>query len=178
MADLVLTEFGGLVNYFVMNKARTRGTVEYFKSVTWNCLNTRTINGSRPQWNKPNCYHYLKKGTELRLSKNEYYLWCESNRLVIETIYSQGRTPSIDRINSDGHYEIGNIRIIPFELNNRRKVWVHGINPNTGETVEFDNILNADRFGFDNGHIYKVLNGQRKTHKGFYWFKGRLPSQT
>ena len=37
----------------------------------------------------------------------------------ILALLKQGKTPSVDRIDSHGHYEIGNIRIIPLEENIR-----------------------------------------------------------
>lgn len=37
----------------------------------------------------------------------------------IQAILDEGETPSIDRINSSGHYEPGNVRVIPHRLNSK-----------------------------------------------------------
>lgn len=51
------------------------------------------------------------------MSKVDFYIWCEKHRAIIEEINSSGETPSIDRINSDGNYEISNLRIISLKEN-------------------------------------------------------------
>jgi hypothetical protein len=38
----------------------------------------------------------------------------------IKRLISEGKKPSVDRIDSNGHYEIGNIEIIPLEENIRK----------------------------------------------------------
>ena len=39
----------------------------------------------------------------------------------------------------------------------------------TGEQIEFPSAQEAERQGFDSGNISRCCNGQRKTHKGYFW---------
>jgi hypothetical protein len=157
-----------------LNKARTRGTIEYFKVVSWNSMNRRTINGSNPDYKNINTINYLKKGIALDFSKKEYYDWCESQRDIIEKIYTESRTPSIDRVNPDKNYSLDNVRILPFDMNNRRFVPIYGFDKKNNIKIEFSSIAEYKNAGFDTGHLYKVLSGERKTHKGFFWSHKRF----
>lgn len=88
----------------------TWGTLQYFKATTWNALNARTVNGSC--FNPKIAKSYARKGIELRMTRLQYRAWCDLMWPVIKEFYESNRTPSLDRIDSSGHYEIGNIRII------------------------------------------------------------------
>ena len=44
---------------------------------------------------------------------------------------------------------------------------IRATNKTTGETTIFCGGLELEQFGFSNAHVYKCLNGSRKTHKGF-----------
>jgi NUMOD4 motif/HNH endonuclease len=46
---------------------------------------------------------------------------------------------------------------------------VIGINQQTGDTVRFDSLMDAQRAGFQAGHISSCLSGGRKKHQGFIW---------
>jgi len=46
------------------------------------------------------------------MQKQEFYAWVEKNWSTAEAIFVAGGVPSVDRIDSDGHYALGNIRII------------------------------------------------------------------
>lgn len=99
------------------NPARKNGTIEYFKCNTWNNIRKRVING-KPH---PRNAAYIRKGIRLDITKEEFYTWCESQRNIILSMYSQGITPSIDRINAEEHYCLGNIQIISHIENINRR---------------------------------------------------------
>lgn len=94
---------------------------EVFYASTWSSINGRTVNGCWPQFQNERYRYYFDKGVEVRLSRVQYRDWCESQAGVIDLIIANGDTPSIDRIDPDGHYELGNIRVIPLKLNLSRK---------------------------------------------------------
>lgn len=100
------------------NLARVNGTIEYFKCNTWNNIRKRVINGKPDSRNAS----YIRRGVELRITKEEFYKWCDSNSALILEIYAQAKTPSIDRIDPTGHYELSNIQILEFG-ENRNKRW-------------------------------------------------------
>ena len=47
---------------------------------------------------------------------------------------------------------------------------IYGINVKTNEKIEFPSTMEAQRNGFNRGHINSCLKGKRKTHKGYRWF--------
>lgn len=91
------------------NPAKKRGTLAYFKCNTWNNIKKRVINGNPDIKNQS----YIKKGIMLNMTKEEFYNWCDS----IWEIASKMNKPSIDRINSNGHYELSNIQILEHKDN-------------------------------------------------------------
>ena len=96
--------------------SETRGTLAYFKYQTWRNINRRTINGSNPR-PEANCMRYIRRGVRLELTKDQFYAWCDEQALEIIKLYSDGWTPSIDRIDPNGHYQLGNIRILSTTAN-------------------------------------------------------------
>lgn len=86
----------------------------------WTSINTRTINGSYPRWYDKINARYLKKGVRLEMTREEFNVFCELHKDLIENMYTNGQIPSIDRINPDGHYSINNIQIISFSENCRK----------------------------------------------------------
>jgi hypothetical protein len=97
-----------------------RRTQTGFTYDLWHRLNKRTINGTKPDWGSEPCRRYLEKGIELRLTREELALFVEQNWLKIKAIFDSGGTPSIDRINSNEHYEQGNVQIITWRENTRK----------------------------------------------------------
>lgn len=69
---------------------------------------------------------------ELRMTQTEFLAWAvpEYSRWMKR---NPEKIPSIDRRNQDGHYELGNIRIIEFAKNSRRKKWNKNVNAPTGQ---------------------------------------------
>jgi tRNA(Ile2) C34 agmatinyltransferase TiaS len=82
----------------------------------WNNLNQRTINGKTPRLSR-NTESYLKKGIELRITRDELNQFVKDNWDTIQTLRSEGKTPSIDRIGPSIHYELGNIQFISLTDN-------------------------------------------------------------
>lgn len=94
------------------------GAIERFRTLCWSNLNRRTVNGKKPAYsNESTRRFYLSKGIELRMSRAEFYSWIEEQREYLAGIYASGDYPSIDRVDSSGHYEISNIRIMPLKEN-------------------------------------------------------------
>ncbi len=55
---------------------------------------------------------------EIKMSRNEFLSWAEP-RVQNFLFLNPTATPSVDRMDSDGHYEILNIRIIDLDENRR-----------------------------------------------------------
>ena len=81
--------------------SREYGSIKRFARITWTGLNGRTVNGSQPMWHHPPSAAYLKKGIMLKLTRKEFYDWCDLNSDKILGIYKEGKKPSVDRIKSD-----------------------------------------------------------------------------
>lgn len=96
---------------------KQKGTLDYFRSSRWGELNTRTINGTAVRLRGKSFSDYILKGTELRMGRKEFYSWCETQWPTIEGFYLRNETPSLDRIDPKGHYEITNLRVISLKEN-------------------------------------------------------------
>lgn len=105
-------------------KRDTRGTLEYFMRYTWKEMNRRTVNGqaANTPHNRIKNASYFRKGIMLLISREEFRNFCTDNWDTIKLLYESGKTPSIDRIDSNGHYELGNIRILDKRDNSSRKL--------------------------------------------------------
>lgn len=95
--------------------------VQKFRQSRWEHINRRTINGRVPRWWCKQARFYLEKGIRLEMTKAEFYAWCASQAKIILKIYANGETPSIDRIDSNGHYIISNLRILTMKANVARR---------------------------------------------------------
>lgn len=95
---------------------KTRGTLEYFKSQSWGSMNCRAINGTNFQERNVS---YRRKGIRLEMTKATFYEFCDTQKELILSYYRQGDTPSIDRVDNNGHYCLGNIRVISLRENIR-----------------------------------------------------------
>lgn len=103
-------------------KQETRGTIQHFIRYRWKDINKRTINGTQSKRVfRINNASYLRKGIEVRMTRDEFKRFCLENERHIMALYASGDTPSIDRIDPNGHYEIGNIRILSLSQNRGRR---------------------------------------------------------
>jgi hypothetical protein len=54
------------------------------------------------------------------MSKEEWTaMWIENTENVL-AIIAAGDKPSVNRINSNGHYEVGNVEIVPLSVNMKK----------------------------------------------------------
>lgn len=115
-----LTDRNGLTRRWP--KARLSPDQKYvnkFKTVRWNAMNRRTVNGSSPDWKDPPKQKYFRKGLKLIMTRQQFNAFCDANRELILKIRDSGDKPSIDRINRNAGYSAKNVRIIPFRENCR-----------------------------------------------------------
>lgn len=156
--------------------ARIKGTLSYFKKRTWDAINRRTVNGSHPFYEDVNHLFYIKKGIKLEMSKGDFYSFCDKNKERILGYYQKGITPSINRIDSDGHYRVDNLEIISAKINNqlgRDKAWettrkpVKVTNIKSGEVNYYSSAsIAAKKNGFNHSHLTACCRGERNTHRG------------
>ena len=144
-----------------------RGTPEYVKCSYWQTLNQRCVNVEN-RINSPRNEAYLRKGGELLLTKAEFNEWVDENWKEFERIYSEGKTPSIDRKDVTKGYEPSNMQVIDLKENMRkdRVKKVIGTCIFTGAEIKFDSAREAN--GFD----HKLISRACKTginHKGYSW---------
>lgn len=92
-----------------------------FATRTWHNINRRTVNGDRKDRSNPGSLNYIKRGIEIRFTRAEFFAWCLSQTQVIWDIHGAEQTPSINRIDSLGHYEPGNVEVIPLRANLNQK---------------------------------------------------------
>ncbi len=149
-----------------MSKARTRGTLEHFRSTRWTEINRRVKRQNS----------YSRKGIEVRMSKNDFFEFCEKNKKIILHYYKVGETPSLDRIDNNGHYEIKNLQIISWSENSskERNLYnkpVKAINLNTNEERVYRGFWTKEFIGdgFDPSTAQKVCKKKPKynQHKGW-----------
>jgi hypothetical protein len=90
---------------------------EIFKCIRQRCVNT----GYSPNAHNLN---YFKKGIELRMTKDRWMQFCRMRQGKIESMLKntdRNNRPSINRIDNNGHYEIGNIEIISMIENQHKR---------------------------------------------------------
>ena len=62
---------------------------------------------------------YREHGVEIRMTREEFATWAR-HQLPIFFASSLGKSPSVDRIDSKGHYELSNIQLISPEENSMK----------------------------------------------------------
>ena len=105
-------------------KERQERPIQHYIRSSWSTVNQRCVGGlysTAPSVvNNDQQLSYKKKGIEIRMSKEEWTaMWLENTENVL-AIIAAGDRPSVNRINSDGHYEIGNVEIIPLSVNMKK----------------------------------------------------------
>lgn len=68
--------------------------------------------------------NYFKHGIKVMMTSDEFVEWATPLIEEFQTLYP-GDKPSIDRIDPNGHYEFGNIRIISLKKNIIRSRFLH-----------------------------------------------------
>lgn len=91
--------------------------VKKFINTTWHNINKRTVNGLHKKDAGPSHLAYINRGIRVNFTRQEFADWCNEHKSIILKFYALNDKPSIDRICSKGHYEIGNIRIISYTEN-------------------------------------------------------------
>lgn len=91
-----------------------RTTVGRFVHNSWTNMNIRAGKYKHLQ-TKHKCKAY--EHIEVLIDRPTYKEWCLSQKDLIESL----DRPSLDRIDSKGHYELGNLRIIELSDNIRQK---------------------------------------------------------
>jgi hypothetical protein len=81
------------------------------------------------------------------------------------------KSPSIDRIDIDGDYELSNCQFIERSENIAKDKRVKiGQYDHLGNLVkEWPSMADAEKCGFHHTRISCVCNGKNKTHRGYYW---------
>lgn len=88
-----------------------RSTPHGAAACAWNRLTSR----AGAKYGHRKCYARI----EVRMTRADFMMWAIS---AYEVWFREhpGITPSVDRIDPDGHYEIGNLRLIPLNDNRQR----------------------------------------------------------
>lgn len=153
-----------------------KNTFEYFVSHTWGGLKSRCINTDNAKaWsNKSIANTYLNKGIRLELTAKQWKDFCKKNKELIQSLYSQGKTPSIDRIDSNNHYCLSNIRILELKENIKRthdesRRGIYGVNIETLEEISFETFSEASINGFNKSSIHRAIKDTNKIYKNFIW---------
>lgn len=81
-------------------------SLDGLKKRYWNNMNSRIKVGV-----------YKKKGIQVVWTFEEFLVWWDDNCKKYDLIVERGLTPSIDRIDSNKHYESSNCRWLPVEVN-------------------------------------------------------------
>ena len=92
--------------YETIHREKKAVSLEGLKRRYWNNMNTRVTSGS-----------YKKKGIQVVWTFEEFMTWWNDNSKKYDLIVERGLTPSIDRIDSNKHYESSNCRWLPLEVN-------------------------------------------------------------
>lgn len=88
-------------------------------TIAWNNLNRRTINGDYPNWKCKGTARYLQLGIELHLTRKQLETWFIERQKLVYDMWHAGERPSIDRIDSSGHYTLENIRLVTLKENKK-----------------------------------------------------------
>lgn len=92
---------------------------------TWKNMKSRCGNQNDKKYK-----YYGGKGIKIKMSKSDLsYLWERDKACKMVQ-------PSIDRINSDGHYEISNCAFIEMEVNRKKRIYKNKVGAVCGEKVK------------------------------------------
>ncbi len=105
------------------NKKKQKETdpCKYYADATWKTLNQRCVNGlyanSPAIQNSPQMISYHKKQILLQVTQDELKQFWKDNEKLVKEILAVGGTPTIDRIDDNGHYTIDNMQILERKAN-------------------------------------------------------------
>lgn len=94
-------------------------TLRGFTSRLWKRLNDRTVNGTHPRYCNRFDRYYLDQGVRLVISRVDFELWVSEHWTDVVAMREAGLRPSLDRIDSSGHYSRENMRFVPLSENTR-----------------------------------------------------------
>jgi hypothetical protein len=153
----------------------------YFKNQTWWRMNRRSINGLGKPTTKAEI-RYRERGITISFTRQEFFEWCDENKSKITSLYSSGKTPSIDRKDSTKGYCLSNVRILELRKNvllgafNSGKVIkekygkkIVGTHKENHSKISFSSLHEAERNGFDRKSLGRCLSGRFSHHKGYIW---------
>jgi hypothetical protein len=163
--------------YFQKNRKRMSAWrkqygIEYCRLHPW--LSTYKLARGRCLNKNNNAYHkYGAKGIKFLMTSADFkFLWLRDKAYLMEE-------PSIDRMNSEGNYELSNCRYIEKKLNSllgRIKFIERSSHPIiqnslTGKVIGlFPSVMDASRkTNICQPNIHKCLHNQRHTAGGYKW---------
>ena len=160
-----------------LKKSQTHGTMAYFKLNRWSGIKSRT----NPSDKKYGISAYAKRGIKLKMTKDEFYMFCDLNEKKIMQMWQKkalGDAPSINRIDSMKHYSLDNIEIITQRQNCSSQIKqtrpIIGINIKTSEVIRFRGCTTNEvkQLKWDPSTIHKICSKKNnaKTYKGYRWF--------
>lgn len=101
---------------------------EYSKIINnrWHSINQRCVNGlystSDSALHSPQFVSYHKKGITINLTREEFTDWMYSVEDIHNAIIESGDKSSIDRIDENRGYEIGNIQLLSLHANIEKRL--------------------------------------------------------
>jgi len=75
----------------------------------WDSLNRRTVNGSHPRYDAPQCCRYLDRGIRLEMTREDLTAKVEENLAAIQAVWASGESVHCHRIGPSIHYSADNI---------------------------------------------------------------------
>ena len=117
--------------------------------------------------------HYGGRGIEFRFGSFQEFI-CDIGA-------RPSQEHSLDRINNDGHYEVGNVKwsMRSEQLRNRRSwtckpvsrehggKYYHVTSPDGTQQQVHNMAAFCKQHGLDSSHMSKVITGKKNTHKGY-----------
>lgn len=101
---------------------------EYSKIINnrWHSINQRCVNDlystSNSALHSPQFVSYHKRGITINMTREEFTNWMWSVKDIHDEIIRNGDKSSIDRIDEDRGYEVGNIQLISLHANIEKRL--------------------------------------------------------
>lgn len=151
--SLPITDFGSGARIDYCKPCRAEKSREHNKTPrgravsAWRLMNRRII--TQPEY----------AGIEVRMTRAEFLEWAEP-RYAAWAIEHPGETPTVDRIKPNGHYELGNIRLLEWGENARLARRNRNVHAPAGMhwCGRCEGYLPLDRFGKSRNKIHGVAD--------------------